>query len=371
MKILFTGGGTAGHILPIIAIAREMRRNFPNEAFDFYYVGPKDRFAANLLAKEGVETRWIFAGKIRRYFSLKNFFDILKMPIGILQAFYYVFILSPDLIFSKGGYGSIPVVISGWALVTPIFLHESDISPGLANRIASKFALEIFTAFPAERVEHFPFDKMISVGNPLRQEILKSNGESPKKLLGLAGGKPVILFLGGSQGSQRMNDVLLTILSDLLFDFEVIHQTGEENFNQVLNEANATTKKNLRKYYHPFPFLGDKELACAYQAAGLVISRAGAGSLFEIAALAKPAILVPLPRSAQDHQVKNSYFFGERGGAIVIEEANFKPRFLLEKIRALFNEPARLKSLEKRIREMAKPEAARIVAEYLENYLNQ
>jgi len=239
MKILFTGGGTAGHILPIIAIAREMRRNFPNEPFDFYYAGPRDKFAANLLAKEGIEVKWIFAGKIRRYFSLKNILDILKMPIGLLQAFYYVFVLSPDLIFSKGGYGSIPIVFSGWILLTPIFLHESDISPGLANRIASRFALEIFTAFPAERVEYFPFDKIISVGNPLRQEILKTNGESPKKLIGLAGGKPIILFLGGSQGSQRMNDVLLMILSDILSEFEVIHQTGEENFIQVLNEANA------------------------------------------------------------------------------------------------------------------------------------
>jgi UDP-N-acetylglucosamine--N-acetylmuramyl-(pentapeptide) pyrophosphoryl-undecaprenol N-acetylglucosamine transferase len=371
MKILFTGGGTAGHIIPIVAIARELRKNFSNEAFDFYYVGPKDKFAANLLVKEGIEVKWIFAGKIRRYFSLKNILDVLIMPIGLLQAFYYVFVISPDLIFSKGGYGSIPVVISGWFLLAPIFLHESDITPGLANRIASKYALEIFTAFPAERVEYFPSDKMISVGNPLQQEILKNSDENPKKILGLAGGKPVILFLGGSQGSQRMNDVLLTILSDLVSEFEVIHQTGEDNFNQVSNEANAIIKKTLKKYYHPFPFLGGNSLACAYQSADLVVSRSGAGSLFEIAARALPAILVPLPESAQNHQVKNSYFFGEKGGAIVIEEANFKPRFLLEKIKALFAEPERLKSLKEKIREMAKPDAARIVAEYLENYLNQ
>ncbi len=371
MKILFTGGGTAGHILPIIAIAREIRKSFPNEPFDFYYAGPKDKFAANFLAKEGIEAKWIFAGKIRRYFSLKNVFDILKMPIGLLQAFYYTFVLSPDLIFSKGGYGSIPVVLSGWILLTPVFIHESDISPGLANRIASRFALEIFTAFPAERVEYFPPDKMISVGNPLRQEILKTNGESAKKLFGLAGAKPIILFSGGSQGSQRMNDVLLIILSDLLSGFEIIHQTGEDNFNQVLSEANATVKKQLMKYYHPFPFLGEKELACAYQAADLVVTRAGAGTLFEIAALQKPAILVPLSESAQNHQVKNSYFFAERGGAIVVEEANFKPRFLLEKIKALFAEPERLKFMKNKIKEMARPDAARIVAEYLENYLNQ
>lgn len=371
MKILFTGGGTAGHIIPIIAIVREMRKNFPNQPFDFYYAGPKDKFAANLLIKEGIEVRWIFAGKIRRYFSLQNIFDILKMPIGLLQAFYYVFVLSPDLIFSKGGYGSIPVIFSGWILLAPIFIHESDIAPGLANKIASRFALEIFTAFPAERIEYFPSEKMISVGNPIQQEILKTSGENPKKLFGLAGAKPVVLFLGGSQGSQRMNDVLLTILSDILSGFEIIHQTGEENFNQVLNEANATVKKTLRKYYHPLPFLEGDSLACAYQAANLVISRAGAGSLFEIAALGKPAILIPLQESAQNHQVKNSYFFAEKGGVIVIEEANFKPRFLLEKIKALFDEPEKLKFMEKKIKEMAKPEAARIIAEYLENYLNQ
>jgi len=372
MKILFTGGGTAGHIFPIIAVVREMRRIYPYGNFEFFYIGPNDKFAKDLLSREKIEIRTILSGKIRRYFSFQNIIDILfKLPIGIIQAFYHVFVISPDLIFSKGGYGSVPTVVSGWVLWVPIFLHESDVSPGLANKIAGKLAIEIFTAFPVERIEHFPAKKMISIGNPIRKEILEGSKEEAKKTFKLTGEKPILLVLGGSQGAQRINNKLLAILSKFLSDFEIIHQTGQANFNQVKSESEVILTKDLNKYYHPVPFLKEKELSHAYQVADLIISRAGAGTISEIAAIGKPSILIPLPESAQNHQVKNAYVFAENNAALIIEEANFKPHFILEKIKYLISQPEKLKEMAQAAKEFSRPAAARIIAEYIVEYLGQ
>ncbi len=372
MKILFTGGGTAGHIFPIIAIAREIKRNYPQGKFRFFYLGPKDKFFGNLLSKEGIEVKTILAGKIRRYFSLRNIVDILfKFPIGIVQAFSHVFVISPDLIFSKGGYGSVSTVMAGWLLLTPIFLHESDTAPGLANKIAAKLALEIFISFPIKDTEYFPAKKMISIGNPIRREILEGSKEEAKKIFKLTGEKPVIFILGGSQGAQRINDRILVILSELLESFEVIHQTGRNNFEQVKAEAEVVMKKNLKKYYHPLAFLNEEELSYAYQATDFIISRAGAGTIFEIAALGKPSILVPLPKAAQNHQVKNAYVFAKNGGAIVIEEKNFTPHFVLEKLKYLSSQPKKLKEMAEGTKDFSKPDAARIIGEYITSYLIQ
>lgn len=372
MKILFTGGGTAGHIFPIVAIVREIRKIHPRSDFKFFYIGPKDPFATTILSQEGIELKTILAGKIRRYFSFQNIIDIFfRIPIGILQAFFYIFIISPDLIFSKGGYGSLPAVISGWLLLTPIFLHESDVSPGFTNRIASKFAIEIFTAFPIEKIQYFPAQKMISVGNPIRKEILSGSLKEAKKLFKLTGEKPVILILGGSQGAQIINDKILIILADLLENFEIIHQTGQNNFDQVKAEAEVIINEYIKPYYHPLPFLNDNELSQAYKAADFIISRAGAGSIFEIAAVGKPSILIPLSGSAQNHQIRNAYIFAETGASIVIEETNFSPHFLLERLKYLFSESKKIKQMGGKAKEFSRPEAARIIAEYLISYLFQ
>jgi UDP-N-acetylglucosamine--N-acetylmuramyl-(pentapeptide) pyrophosphoryl-undecaprenol N-acetylglucosamine transferase len=371
MKIVFTGGGTAGHIFPIIAVIRELRKAHPGQNFEFYYIGPRDQFIKSLLSQESVVVKTIIAGKIRRYFSFQNIIDIFKIPVGFVQAFIHVFTISPDMIFSKGGYGSMPAVIAGWLLWAPIFLHESDISPGLANRIASRMAMEIFTAFPAEKVEYFPRRKLISVGNPLRAEILEGTAEQGIKIFNLTREKPVILILGGSQGAQQINDVVLAILPALLESFEVIHQTGQANFSDIQKEIGVILSDDLKKYYHPAPFLHDNELPHAYQSADLIISRAGAGSIFEIAAVGKPSVLVPIHQSAQDHQMKNAYTYAEKGAAIIMGEENFKPHFLLERLKFLFSQPEKLQEMSIKAKEFSKPQAARIIAEYFFAYLNQ
>lgn len=372
MKIVFTGGGTGGHIFPIIALSREIRKIWPKEKLDFFYLGPKDEFSEILLSQEGIKVKKILAGKIRRYFSLGSFFanlfDILfKTPVGIFQAFFHLFFLAPDLIFSKGGYGSFPAVSAGWLLGTPIFLHESDAEPGMANRLLAKFSLEIFVSFP--KTIYFKQEKMIWVGNPIRRELLEVSKEEAKNFFKLSGEKPVILILGGSQGAQRINDNILEILPEILKEFELIHQCGENNFKEVKAEAQIMIKKELEKYYHLFPFLREEELKMAYGVSDLVVSRAGSGSIFEIAALGKPSILIPLPEAAQNHQLKNAYSFAGGGATLVLEEENFTPHFFLEKLKYLIFHPEALKKMAEMAQEFSKPQAAKIIADYIVSYL--
>jgi len=392
MKILFTGGGTGGHILPIIAVVREIRRVYQKKDLQFFYIGPRDDFGSILLSQEGIKVKPVLAGKIRRYFTFKTFLQNLvdcafKIPTGILQAFFYIFFLAPDLTFSKGGFGSIPGVISNWILRVPIFLHESDVTPGLANRFIAKFTLEIFVSFP--KTEYFPPKKMILVGNPIRREILEGKREEARQFFKLSSLKPTILILGGSQGAQRINDKILEILPEFLENFEIIHQCGEKNFHEVKAEVRAILAAGLEKNYHLFPFLKEEELKQAYAASDLILSRAGSGSIFEIAAVGKPSILIPLPEAAQNHQVKNAYAYAEGGAAQVLEEANFTSHFFLEKLKYLFSrppsevkpsevrgeaEPQRSEELEKMsqaARDFSKPLAAKIIAEYICSYLSE
>ena len=374
MKILFTGGGSAGHIFPIIAITRELRRIGLD--WEFLYLGPKDDFGSILLSQEGIKVKTILAGKIRRYLSwksvLQNILDIVVIiPLGFLQSFFYVFFVAPDFIFCKGGYGSLSPVICGWLLWTPILLHESDVAPGLTNKILSKFAPKVLVSFPLSQTEYFSEKKMISMGNPIRKELLGGSKEKAKELFNLTGEKPVILIMGGSQGAQKINDTILAVLPQLLAEFELIHQTGEKNLKEVSAEAKTVIPQDLEKYFHPIDFLKETELREAYAASDLILSRGGAGSIFEIAACGKPSILIPLVLAAQNHQVKNSYAYGDTGAALVIEETNLTPHFLLEKLRYLFSHPQELQRMSEKAKAFARPDSAKIIAQYLTDYLTK
>ena len=371
MKILFTGGGTAGHIFPIIAVVRELRK-MGSDA-EFFYAGPKDEFGEMILSQEGLKIKWILAGKIRRYLNwksvLENLVDVLfKTPLGFIQAFFYVFTLAPDLIFSKGGYGSLGTMLAGQILQVPIILHESDVVPGLANRFMSKFTNQVFVAFPVTQTEYFSEEKMIAVGNPMRIELLNGDAEKAKDYFDLTGEKPIILVLGGSQGAQAVNDLLLAILPQLLIDFEIIHQTGSKNIEQLKAEAKVVISEELARYYHPVGFLKEVELRDTFKVCDLVISRAGSGSIFEIAASQKPSILIPLASSAQDHQLKNAYAYAQTKAAVVMEEANLTPRFFHEKIKYLFANPDEMAKMSQRAKEFSRPESAKVIAQYIIKY---
>ncbi len=375
MKILFTGGGSGGHIIPIISIAREMKKLYTGKNLKFYFIGPKDEIDPALFLEENIKIKIISTGKIRRYVtpgSLKdNFIDIFfRIPLGVIQSFSYIYFLSPDLIFSKGGFGSIPPVLAGGLLFVPIFLHESDITPGAANKLLRGFALEIFTSFP--KTEAFSLKKLIRVGNPIRKNILNGSKEKAREIFKIRSRKPVILIMGGSQGAQRINDKILEVLEDLLKNFEVIHQCGEMNYKTIKQEFEAIIKnRELRSSYHLYPYLKENQLREAYALTDIIISRAGSGSIFEIAAVGKPSILVPLPESAQNHQIKNAYAYEERGACYVMEENNFTSHFFLERLKYLFENPQKLETMSQRAKDFSKPRAASVIANYLVEFLTK
>lgn len=372
MKILFTGGGTGGHVFPLVAIAREIRRIYPKTTqrvpLDLYYLGPKDDFSIILLSQEDFIIKTIISGKIRRYFSFKNFVDILfKIPLGIIQSFFLLLTIRPDLIFSKGGSGSISVTYPARLLKIPVFIHESDVVPGLSNQKTAKWAKKIFISFP--KTEYFDPEKTTLIGNPIRKEILEGDKQTASEMFNLTLSKPVFLIIGGSQGAEKINDFILLILNTLLKDYEIIHVTGNQNVKEISAEAQVIKDKDLDRYYHPVGFLSEEKIKHAYKAADLIISRSGSGSIFEIAACGKPSILIPLPSAAADHQSKNAYAYAETGAAIVMEQENLTPNFFIENLQLLFLHPEKIREMQDAALTFAKPLAARAIAREILEFL--
>lgn len=369
IKILFTGGGTGGHIIPIIAISREIRRLHNNNDLELHYMGPKNELSLLLLAQENLKAHTIVTGKVRRYFSFENITDVLfKMPFGFLQSLFFLLLIRPKLVFSKGGSGSTVACFCAKIFGIPIFIHESDSFPGLSNQMSSKWAKKVFISFP--RTEYFDLSKAILVGNPIKKEITEGNVDSAKEIFNLTLEKPVVLFLGGSQGAQALNDFILIILNDLLKDYEVIHLCGSKNYKNVNLEAQVILNKDLEKYYHLWEFLDEVQLKHALSAANIIISRAGSGSIFEIAACGKPSILIPLPGAAGDHQSKNAYQYAKTGAALVLEQENLTPNFFVGKINYLLSNPEKMESMKEAALAFSKPLAAKAIAREILEYVN-
>ena len=378
VRIILTGGGSGGHTFPLIAIIRKLKSlaQEQNINLNLLYIGPED-FTIPYLEKEGIEIKFISAGKIRRYFSFQNFTDIFKTIAGIFQSLWHVYSFMPDAILSKGGYGAFPVSLWGIIFFIPTYIHESDVVPGLTNQIIGKFAKKIFISFKGTE-KYFNPNKTILVGNPIREELLSNinaNKENTKKVLGLSN-KPILLILGGSQGSEHINDVILDALPKLINNLEIIHQTGTNNYDRVIKESDVVFREiikneELKKYYHPIAFLEETDtpsltsLKDILLISDLVVSRAGSGSIFEIAAFKKPSILIPLPWASQDHQKKNAYEYAQTGAAIVIEENNLKPSILSNTILNLINDQETLKKMSLAAQSFAKSDAALKIAQYL------
>lgn len=367
IKIIFCGGGTAGHIFPLIAVAREMRR-LSNFNISICYIGPYDQISKNLFFQEDIKVYNIFSGKIRRYFSLINFTDSILIFLGIIQSFFILLFLKPKLVFGKGGTGSISVIIASALLGIPIFIHESDSIPGLSNKINSKFAKKIFVSFPKTR--GFDQAKITLTGNPVLKELFEGSARAAKEIFRIASDKPVLLFLGGSQGAQSINDFLLQILPDLIKKYEIIHVTGQKNWRQVKAESEIVLPKEFEVFYHVYPFLQETELKHAYSLANLIISRAGSGSIFEIAQAGKPSILIPLPGSAGNHQKNNAYEYAGTGAAIVIEQENLIPNFFMEKIKYLLANEKELENMKNNALRFSKPLAAKAIAREILEHIN-
>jgi UDP-N-acetylglucosamine--N-acetylmuramyl-(pentapeptide) pyrophosphoryl-undecaprenol N-acetylglucosamine transferase len=367
MTIAFTGGGTGGHFYPIIAIAEALGDLVREEqliAPKLYYLAPQP-FDEKALFENGIAYTRIPAGKMRRYKSLKNITDLLVTFIGTLYAIIVLFRLYPDVVVSKGGYGSVPAVLAARLLRIPVIIHESDAKPGRANLLAAKWAKKIAISFEGAAA-YFPKNaknKIARTGIPIRKALMRIETEGARQYLNLEKDIPIILILGGSQGSTRINESVLSSLPDLVSFASIIHQTGQANFKNV--EAVAAVvlaKSQYANRYHPFNYLSEVSLQRAAGAADVVVSRAGANSIAEIGLWKKPAVLIPIPESVSHDQRSNAYAYARTGAAIVIEEENLTPHLLASEIRRIINDPELGKRMGKAAEGFTDPDAARILA---------
>ena len=367
MKILFTGGGSGGHFYPIIAVAEavnDLARERKLLEPQLIYAAP-DPYERELLIANNITFVGTSAGKIRNYFSILNFFDFFKTGWGTLRSTLRIFFLYPDVIFSTGGYASFPTLLAGKLFRIPVVVLNCDASPGRVNRWASKFAVKIAVAF-AEGSEQFPKDRIAHTGNPIRKAALIPAREGAFEFLKLDRNLPVILVTGGSQGSQTINEAVLAALPRLLDKYQVIHQTGTTNVDEVTGRAGVVMGDTpALARYKPYGYLNDLATRMAAGAASLVVSRAGAGNIFEIASWGLPSILIPIPEPTSHDQTKNAFAFARAGACVVIEQNNLTPGVLISEIeRILTHEPMK-HAMQNAARAFARPDAARLIASAL------
>lgn len=365
MKIIFTGGGTGGHFYPTIAVVEAIREiSQKNKFVDMELIFMSDsKYDEAVLNENNMEFVKISAGKVRRYFSFLNITDGIKTAWGVLTTLIKVYNNFPDVIFCKGGYTAFPVVFAAKFFGIPLIVHESDSVPGKVNTWAGKFAKRVGISFPSA-AKYFPEGKTALVGNPIRREFLIGAREGARQFLGLEEGAPVVFITGGSQGAQAINDVVLDGLEDLLKKYQIIHQCGKINLKEVKGRSSVILDKSPQKSrYHLFDFLNKDALRMSYSAADLVISRAGAGSIFEIAMSGRPSILIPLETSAQDHQKNNAYDYASTGAADVMEQSNLTQHVLVSEIDRLLADKGKLTSMGKAALAFARPDAAQKVAQ--------
>ena len=364
MRILFTGGGTGGHLFPIVAVAREIKKNYrPSDGstLEMLFVGP-ETVGDNILEKEGISKRLISAGKLRRYFSGHNLLDFFRVVIGFFQSLWVLYSYMPNVIFSKGGFGSVPVVMAAWIYRIPVLVHESDTIPGLSVRLTAKLSKRIAISFE-RTAAYFPAKKTALVGNPIRAELLSGSKEQAKTIFGLDGQKPLVLVLGGSQGAKVINEIIFLAMPSLIQKCEIIHQCGQENFDELKLLIGSTNPPG----YHLFPFLTEEQMKQALAAADIVISRAGAGSIFEIAATGKPSIIIPLPQSAGDHQKLNAFDYAKTGATLALAQENLTPNFLKDRVFHYLENPELLKKMGEAAKAFARPDADKQIAQEVLN----
>lgn len=323
-RIILTGGGTAGHVTPNIALLPRLKEL----GYDIQYIGSYNGMEKGLIEPLGIPYHGISSGKLRRYFSLQNFTDPFRVLKGFGEAKKLIKELQPDVIFSKGGFVTVPVVMAGKKCKVPTIIHESDMTPGLANKISIPAATKICCNFP-ETLEHLPKEKAVFTGSPIRQELLTGNTDAALKFCGLSAGKPVILIIGGSLGSVVVNNAVREILPDLLKDFHVIHLCGKGKVDDSL--------KSLEGYVQ-FEYI-KSELKDLFALADVVISRAGANAICELLALHKPNLLIPLSANAsRGDQILNARSFERQGFSKVLEEEELNKSTLLDSLQTLFRD---------------------------------
>lgn len=328
--IVLTGGGTAGHVTPNLALIPALK----SAGYDIHYIGTQDGIEHNLINATKLPYHAIPAGKLRRYIDWQNVTDLFRIKMGFIKAFFTLGRIKPNIVFSKGGFVTPPVVWAAWLRRIPVIIHESDITPGLANKLALPFANHICHAF-AETAKHLPTDKAVHTGIPVRTELRNGDSQKGHELCGFDADKPVLLIIGGSLGAQAINNAVRSALSDLLKTFHICHLCGRGNLEASLNQTDG---------YAQFEYVSD-DLHHLFAATDFVISRAGATTLFELLTLHKPALLIPLSiRASRGDQILNAESFQNAGYSLVLSEDDLTPETLIQSITELKSKEADLKN---------------------------
>lgn len=325
-KIVLTGGGTAGHVTPNIALMPELQKN----GYEIYYIGSYDGIEKKLIEELGIPYYGISSGKLRRYFDWKNFSDPFRVLKGFSQAKKILKQIQPDVVFSKGGFVTVPVALAAKKSHIPTIIHESDMTPGLANKLAIPAATKVCCNFP-ETVKYLPEGKAVLTGSPIRRELLSGNKLAALKFCNFTADKPVLMIIGGSLGSVAVNTAIRNILPQLLKTFQVIHLCGQGNLDESFIGKQGYVQYEYIK----------QELADLFALADVVVSRAGANAICELLALRKPNLLIPLPAAAsRGDQLLNADSFKRQGFSKVLQEEEITDQLLLDTILDLYQNRA-------------------------------
>ncbi len=338
-RIVLVGGGSGGHFYPLIAVAERLNDyKARGEDIELFYMGPQPYDESALTANDIRFVRCP-SGKQRKYFSLLNYLDIFKIVFGLFVALWKLYVIYPDVILSKGSYTSVPVTVAAYLLRIPVVVHESDTKLGSANKLASRFARYVAISFP-EVAQKLPKAKVALTGIPIRKMLLSTPSE-PLRQLGLPEDRPLIFVTGGSSGAERLNNLILEALDELLPDFTILHQVGTAHESKMASTAASLIKDiDLLEHYFVKGSLDVEEMNLALSAASLVISRAGTGTIYEIAHKGKPAILIPIPEEISHDQTSNAYAYARTGAAAVLEEGNLEDGLLQAEIHRIIGDPA-------------------------------
>jgi UDP-N-acetylglucosamine--N-acetylmuramyl-(pentapeptide) pyrophosphoryl-undecaprenol N-acetylglucosamine transferase len=363
MKILFTGGGTGGHFYPIISIAQEINKLSKENrllAPELYFMSPHP-YNAGVLFDNNIIYKKNSAGKLRRYFSILNFFDVFKTAWGILQSILDIYLIYPDVVFGKGGYASFPAIFAARILGIPVIIHESDTVPGKVNKWAGKFAKRIAVSY-VEAMNFFPKEKVAYTGNPIRQELALPLKEGAFDFLKLDPNVPLIFVLGGSLGAQVINDTIIDAIPTLVKDYQIIHQTGKRNLKDVIGRTSAMLLNNPHKNrYKALDYLDVLSMRMAAGASSVIVSRAGS-SIFEIASWGVPSVIIPITDTNGDHQRKNAFAYARSGACLVIEEFNLTPNILVSEIKRILDNPEVSQKMKTSAESFIKRDAAELIA---------
>jgi len=368
-RVLLVGGGSGGHVYPLIAVEKSLKKRASELGVDLRLMMLGGSFIKRAAEESNLPYKTIPTGKLRRYLSIDNFFDIGRFLGGFFQSLWYLFWFMPDIVFVKGGADSVAPALVAKLFFVPVFVHESDSVPGLANIILGKVAKKVFLSFKnAEK--YFNRSKTMLTGNPSRESLARGSKNVARAYFNLSEERPTIFIIGGSQGARVLNDVVLGSLAVMSRKFNIIHQCGDRNYENFKNEVGSLIKEGLgqygelvERYYRLYPFLDEEHLSLAYSITDIIVSRAGSGLLFEIAQVGKPAIIVPIHQSSKNHQYLNALEFSYYG-AYLMEENNLNRESLVREIDNLLK-PENYSLVREKIKTFARPDAADKIAEEL------